>query len=189
MTAPTAPRTPPATPSGSFLTRKLGPLPTWAWMALAVAGAVVYSMYQRNKAPSSSGSSSATPPDQTPPQVFQTMVTVPETINVNDSDTIQTPPPQPPGTGRPGPPGGEPSPPPPAPHGPTPAPHGEYVTVAKWNSHNAPWNSTLWGIAANKLGNGQSWPRIWNDPRNASLKSRRKDPKLIQPGDKVWVSK
>lgn len=187
MTTPTPPI---AKPSGSFLTRKYGPLPVWAYMLLAVAGAVVYSMYQKNKAASSTGTTATNTPDQTPPQVFQTTLTTgPETININDTD--ETPPRMPPIAGRPIP---QPAPvpphaPPPASPGPTPAPGGEWVTVGKWHSGNPPWNSTLWGIAQNKLGNGQNWPRIWNAPQNASLKSRRKDPKLIQPGDKIFVPK
>lgn len=194
MTTPTPPI---AKPSGSFLTRKYGPLPVWAYMLLAVAAAVVYSMYQKNKAASSSASSASPTPDQTPPQVFQTYV------NVNDTDQYATPPPQPPIAGRPRgmPPAIVPVAPPPAPNGPTPAvpqpfpvpgrpapnPAGDWVTVAKYTSTNPPWNSTLWGIAANKLGNGNQWGRIWNAPQNAALKSRRKDPKAIQPGDKIFV--
>lgn len=190
MTAPTAPARPPATPSGGFLKKPLGPLPVWVWMLIAVALAVVYFQYQKNKGGSSTGDTGTTTPDQTPPQVFQTMVTLPETINVNDSDpTVGTPPPQPPVAGRPVPPPKVPNPPPPAPHPPTPAPGGEWVTVAKYTTRNPPWNSTLFGIAKQKLGNGNLWPRIWGDPHNSALKGRRKEPDKIQPGDKVWVAK
>jgi hypothetical protein len=41
---------PPAAGSGNFLTRKVGPLPTWAWLAIiGVGGAAVWLIWQRRQ--------------------------------------------------------------------------------------------------------------------------------------------
>ena len=48
--------------------------------------------------------------------------------------------------------GGTPAPPPPQP--------GRTVEVVAWTPENTPWNSTLWGIAAHELGDGNRWPEI-----------------------------
>ncbi len=60
------------------------------------------------------------------------------------------------------------------------------VTVKKYTSNNPPWESTISGIAAHY---GKSWSTVWNDSKNAGLRKSRKDPKLIRPGDKVYVKK
>lgn len=164
-----------------FLARKLGPLPTWVWMALVLLVLLGLSLWQRNKqgSASSSDTSGGTLPDQTPPWIIQNYVTSPP-------GSVRQPPD---GGNECPPPGGPVKPPPTTPPGgtptPVPAPNGQYVTVGKYTTKNPPWNSTLWGIAKH-LGIG-SWQTIWDAPENASLKSRRKDPKFIQPGDRVWV--
>ena len=61
------------------------------------------------------------------------------------------------------------------------------VSVGKWTRHNAPWNSTLYGIADHLWGNGDAWRAIWYAPQNKTLREQRKDPEEIQPGDKIWV--
>lgn len=189
----------------SFVTQKLGPLPVWVYGLTGLAAAVLYSQWKKNKA-------AATPTDdpglvngvrlvggdQTPPLVFQNYSTDVNTFNW-----------APPGGGRPHPPSPAPvpaplpigipeaTPPPatPAPRpaptpapSPAPAPSGQWVTVAKWGNP-APWNSTLWGIAQHfgRGGSSTNWLYIWNAPQNAAEKARRKDPKLIQPGDRLWV--
>jgi nucleoid-associated protein YgaU len=159
-------------------------------MALGLLGALLYTLWRKNKAASSAATVDPTVPDQTPPVIFQSYV---YDTDIQTGAGTSTPP----VAGRPGtpPPGysGTPIsvvPPTPVSNGPpTPVPHpnGQWVTVSKYTTANPPWNSTLWGIAAKLLGNGSKWGSIWAAPQNATLKSRRKDPKLIQPGDRVWV--
>jgi len=173
----------PAAPTSFFQTR-WGPLPVWAWGLLGIGAAIAYRAWQANKdAQATTGQTVTAPADTTPGPVYQ------EYLTVNTPVTV------PPGQGRQEPPGGPASgtdsgaaapPRPPAPAPPTaPAPAGRYITVAKWTASNTAWNSTISGIASHF--GVKSWQSIWNDPHNAALKSRRKDPKLIQPGDKVWV--
>jgi hypothetical protein len=44
---------------GNFLTRKLGPLPIWAWALMALAGAIAFYVYQKKNASSSTSAVSA----------------------------------------------------------------------------------------------------------------------------------
>jgi hypothetical protein len=186
----------PPAPSGQLLTRKLGPMPMWAWMLAGLAVALVYRQWQANKAATTQTTGSTV--DTTPPNVTQDFITI--------NAPISTAPEEPPGQGRSEPPQGggqggvaggtppavvHPGPIPvrvPSRPTPTPAPTkpaGQWVTVAKWTATRTAWNSTLSGIAAHfKI---KSWQTVWNAPQNAALKARRKDPKLIQPGDKIFV--
>lgn len=75
--------------------------------------------------------------------------------------------------------------PPPAP-APAPAPSYYAVTVVKYTSSNPPWNSTVSGIAGHY---GKSWQTVWNDAKNAPLRTLRGKPELIRPGDIVYVRK
>lgn len=192
----------------SRFSHKYGPLPLWGWMLALLGVALAWSAWKSKKTASSSTSSTdasaddSTGGNQYPPIVFQ------------DYDTIITNGAVPPGGGRPHPPNPAPAPtpvttlpigdpvstppprvtPPGTPSLTTPAPAqpaGEWVTVAKWTSSNTAWNSTLWGIAKHYgYGAGSNnWTSIWNDAQNASLKSRRKDPTKIQPGDRIFVPK
>ena len=36
-------------------------------------------------------------------------------------------------------------------------------------------------------GSSTNYAAIWNAPQNATLKARRKQPNLIQPGDSIFV--
>lgn len=36
---------------------------------------------------------------------------------------------------------------------------------------------------------GLPWEKVWNDPQNAQLQAERKDPRVLMPGDKVFVPK
>jgi len=52
--------TTPSQPSGgNVFTRKLGPLPMWAWMGIALAIALLYYLYKKNTAAASSTNTSA----------------------------------------------------------------------------------------------------------------------------------
>lgn len=194
---------PPATEGGSLLTRKLGPLPYWAWIGLAVLALVLIVRLRSSSGGAAAGavSGAGAPGSATdqPDTIYQDYITI-------------TPPAQPPAGGRTDTPGTGPStgtttppaggsggsgttvpknPPVTAPKptkGPvaSPKPSTVTVTVAKWNASNPPWNSTLSGIAE-KEGYGNDWAAIWNDPANAALVRRRKTPNLIQPGDKIVV--
>ena len=44
---------------GNVFTRKLGPLPMWMWMTIALLGALLYHMYSKNKTSSTAAASSA----------------------------------------------------------------------------------------------------------------------------------
>lgn len=73
----------------------------------------------------------------------------------------------------------------PKPKPPSTQPVGKYRTVTRWPLPG----SSLWSIAQQEYKDGRQWTRIWNDPKNASLKNLRKEPKKIRPGDKFWVTK
>lgn len=62
------------------------------------------------------------------------------------------------------------------------------VKVVKFTTSNPPWNSTISGIAAH-YGWGSDWESVWSDPKNASLRAKRKSANLIQAGDTVYVKK
>lgn len=63
---------------------------------------------------------------------------------------------------------------------PTPViPSAHYDTVGTWTQQNAPWNSTLWGIANHE---GISLSRI------EALNPGIANPNIIQPGQKIRVS-
>lgn len=63
------------------LTRPIGPLPTWAWVAIIGGGVIAYEWWVNRSSTTSSSSTSALQP----PYVIQT--TPPEqTININDDD-------------------------------------------------------------------------------------------------------
>jgi hypothetical protein len=188
--------TPPDVGHGSIWTRKLGPLPYWAWAGLGLGAALTYTTWRRNKSDSAAPAApnnTTSVPDQTPPQVIRQDTYITD-INTPPAGGRHLPPPgvstnPPPGGGitpvpTPGPPLNKTPVPTPTP---TPAPAGQWVTVAKFTSKNPPWNSTLSGIAAKLLGNANNWTKIWNDPQNASLKSRRGAPEKIQPNDRIWV--
>lgn len=175
-----------------FWKEKSGPLPNWAWAGLGLGGAVAYSSWRRNKAEGKEEAKS-TSGIEMPESIQPTYAFV-------DADTTNiTWPGMPPGGGRPpvstlpapttppAPPSTRPQPSPVLPKQPPKAPVGKFVTVAKFTTKNPPWNSTVWGITSRLLGPKAQWQAVWNAPQNAALKAKRKDPKKIQPGDKVWV--
>jgi hypothetical protein len=169
---------------GSFVVQKTGPLPNWAWMAIGLAAALGYAAWKRSKEKAK----------ENPEMVSPSGVSNRNTGSANgityafvDADsTVNTLYGAPPGGGRPQ---GPPKPPPP-----TPAPDGAYVDVTQWQRKNAPWNSTLYGIAEHEWGDGDAWRKIWYAPQNKRLREMRstgeyedKGWENIQPGDKIWV--
>ncbi len=189
-----------------FFTEKLGPLPVWAWMLIGLGLAVTWAVIRDNKARSKRQEDEESQGDpygagvdveliggnQNPPIVFQNYnqpVYLPPTggrLTPPVAPPVATPP------GKPPPlvplPQVKPDPAKPSAPAKPAEPAGWWITVSKFTTKNPPWNSTLSGIAKHFYAQGEkAWPIIWNDPHNAALKTRRKDPKLIQPGDKIWV--
>lgn len=179
---------------GSFVMEKTGPLPNWAWMGLGLGAAVAFASWQRNKkagmeeepgGPRAPVEVGDLPESLQPTYAFVAGDTI---LNQDFAPPVGGRPPNKPGPTQPAPKPETPAPkPPPKPKPKPSAPKGKWVTVAKWNATKAPWNSTIWGISNRLLGSKVPWQNVWNAPENRSLKSKRKDPTKIQPGDKVWV--
>lgn len=161
---------------GSFVMQKTGPLPNWAWMAIGLGIALAYAAWQKSKRDKEEAEKGPTKGFDYPE-----WVKAPTFAFVDADTTVNTQNAYPPGGGRSPRPGPGPAP------DPTPAPDGAYVSVVKWTRKNAPWNSTVAGIAEKMWGNGNLWQSIWYAPQNASLREQREDPDEIQPGDKLWV--
>jgi hypothetical protein len=177
----------------TFWKQKTGPAPNWVWAGFGLGGAVAYSSWRRNKQAAkedeatSSSSGIELPGDVAPTYVFQNYDQDVTTINEAPAGggrppvtTLPAPNPGPIG----------PIKNPPRPHPvpkPPPSPKGKWITVTKWKHKNTPWNSTIWGITTHLLGPKAQWQAVWNAPQNKALKDKRKDPKKIQAGDKVWV--
>lgn len=73
-----------ASGGGNAFTRKLGPLPVWAWMGIGLGAALAYSSWRKNKATSTSQASTVNPTgtatgvqtaSQTPPFIIQNYTT------------------------------------------------------------------------------------------------------------------
>jgi len=183
---------------GPFYTKKVGPMPVWAWMAIAVGALLAVSTWQKNKAASTAEEtaavSTATVPDDLRP--MYTFVDADTTL-VSQNTTVagrtrlpSKPPPTPtPTTTTPTPTPTTTTPTTTTPTTTTTEPAGRWVTIVKWTSGQKEGTpSTLWGVAKMVYGDGKFWNIIWNAPQNAALKAKRKNnERLIQPGDKVWV--
>jgi hypothetical protein len=189
--------------SGSFVGKKLGPLPVWAWMGLGLGGALAISTWRSNKAASEEDETASA--DDPVIQSYEMPDSIQPTYTFQNYDqdrTYITMPSMPPAGGRPATPV-ETVPATTTPTTTTPAatstvkpaaaaPKGVWVTVVKWaKGQKAGTPSTLWGIAEKVYGKGKggTWTKIWNAPQNAALKKKRGKPELIQPGDKFWVPK
>lgn len=170
---------------GSFVMQKTGPLPNWVWMLLGLGVALGIAYWKSAKAKKENPDAAATGPNGV--NRGKTGSAADDYYVFVDADsTVNTQYAAPPGGGR-GRPGG------PRPD-PSPAPDGEMVSVTQWNKKNAPWNSTIYGIAEKLWGNGNAWKQIWYAPQNTRLRELRstgqyedKGWENIQPGDKVWV--
>lgn len=128
---------------GNVFTRKIGPLPMWAWMGIALAIAIVFYLYKKHTSSSDTSQSSAQNSSMnTPGGVDASLVpqfvnqvynqeTPPVAPNVTVNSTVNNPPPvetSPPST--PTPPSAPVSnPKPPAPRAPAPAKKVTYKTI------------------------------------------------------------
>ncbi len=171
---------------GNFLTSKAGPLAVWQWMAIVTVLAVgYYFLYAKNQnaaaAAASTTSTAATTSSADVPQfVIQNQIpgpvsapapaAVPVNVTVNDTEPVPAP--------------ATPSAPSKTPTVTKPAGHGT-VKVTKWTAKHPPWQSTIAGIASHY--GIRNWQTVWNDPKNAQLRAKRKSPSNIQPGDTVFV--
>ena len=193
---------------GGTFNKKMGAFPLWVWMGLGLAGLLAVSNWKKNKAAASQTASSQTTlgaagqTGQTyansydasliPQFVNQTYTEVsPPIVNVGPFNQSQQqtqtqtqsappPPPSPQPTPQPAP---NPTPQPPA---------GQWVTVSPWSSVNAPWNSTLWGIAQHTYGNGALYPKIFAANKTGVVRpdgtsGTINNPNLIYPGQRIWV--
>jgi|SRR5271165_260712 len=182
---------------GNFLTKKIGPLPTWGWMAISLVLVVLYAYYKKSKGSTSSTAAANTAAaanapggvdaslvpqfinqtyvQETPPAAPD--ITNNSTVNSNDVNSNNTAPTvvNSPTTVN------KPPPVTPPPKTPTPSKNAKTttVTVAKWTATNTPWNSTLSGIANHyKVPGGY--------PALAKL-NHISNPNLIYPGQKIVV--
>lgn len=196
--------TPPGGGGGSDnpLTRKLGAFPLWVWLGLGLAGALAYANWHKSKTaasqqslngslPTTQTASGSTPASLIPQFVNQVYENpTPPVVNVNTPVTVNNPPGAPGPAGPPGPggpPGGDDHG-----HNPPPKPAGTWVTAGVWSSTNAPWNSTLWGIAQHVYGNGAQYPKIFAANKVGVMRPDGtagfiSNPNLIHPGDRIFV--
>ena len=167
-----------------FLTRKLGPLPVWAYLAGAGAllGALVL-FGRRGTATSQQGQPAGTTGGA--PVIVVTPQNMPDsTSSVNAPGQVPGPLPVPLPTPAPPPPTPAPAPappppPPPPPPAPAPPPAQRTVTVCHWPQ----WCGSLWGIAQHFYGDGSKWPTIYN----ANRATIGPNPNLIHPGQVLVV--
>ena len=181
----------PAKPSKGILTKKIGPLPTWGWMAVGLGVAVIIASINSNKKKSAEEAAAkgnagdygagygggtygsdygygASGPiliggSQRPPVIFQSYTTLPPM-------------------------GGRPFPPC-APETPAPCPPsaGRWVTVPGRRGPQGSHGNPLATLAKELFGSADLWRSIWEAPENQALRARRKAPMMLQCGDRVWV--
>lgn len=172
---------PPAEPSGrgdrfGFLTRKLGPLPVWAYAVIIMGVYYWYMHYGPGKSTSSQARNAPYGLDANGNPIIP-MATEsisqsggPDSSSSSSTTTTTSPPPK------------TNPPPKPKPKKPKPQPSSNEVTVAKWpgTSSNglAQWNTTLWGIAQHEHTTVAELQR---------LNPQVKNPSLVYPGEKIKV--
>jgi hypothetical protein len=176
----------PHKPSGGLLTKKIGPLPTWGWMIAGIGVAVIIASINKDKTDKAGGNKTLEDQsgsaggadynyspdliggDQRAPVVFQNYTTTLNSL-------------VPPAGGRPFPPSAVP---PLTPCGPG---AGQWVVLAPHKFGRSPWQASVEGCSEKLLGSRDAWRTVWADPRNASLRSRRKDHNACRPGDNIWI--
>ena len=176
---------------GNVLQQRMGPFATWVWLLIGTVLVLGYAYFRSRKSsaqPAQAAAGQAVPSQQVPDIIIQ---------NQEGPDQDATPPPQgsvpptsPPPSGGGGgtkppvkpptkPPTGPPSGKPPTGGGTKKPPKFKIVTVARWTEDNAPWNSTLWGIAQHEGVKG-GWQEL------AKLNGI-KNPRQITAGQKIRV--
>lgn len=167
----------------SIVWEKRAGLPVWAWAGLVLLLVLVIVWWRSRSSSSSSTSSSGVTTTTTSGGSSSTG----SNTGTDTGTGTTTTPGSDPGTGD-----GNTTPPgsgaPPPTTTPAPNPAGGWVTVTKWPDSTWPKEDSLWNIAESWLPEGASnWGLIWNNPQNADIKAKRKDPDLIQAYDKLWV--
>lgn len=175
-----------------FLTRKLGPLPVWVYLAGggALLGALVFLDRRSGPAASQQGQPAGTTggapvivvtPQNMPSSVSSMNPTAPGvTYAPGSPGPAPAPPPPPPPPAPTPPPTPPPAPtPPPPPPAPAPPPAQRTVTVCHWPQ----WCGSLWGIAQHFYGDGSRWSTIYN----ANRATIGPNPNLIHPGQVLVV--
>lgn len=193
---------------GSVFTRKLGPLPVWAWMGIALGVALAYSLWRKNKASATANANTATstPADQTPPFIIQNYTTFPPGPGAPaQTPTTPTPPsPSGPGViGTPAVPSGEPpifnqpagphpgpirAPSATPPSTPTSAPKKPYTTIVDYKVKPGDTLTSIaakYGISEQHLWQFNITPGVRSDKDRQTLLSRGQN--LIYPNEDIYV--
>jgi LysM repeat protein len=189
----------PPAPSGDFLSKKVGPLPTWAWGLIVLGLALAYSLYKSHKASATASTTSST--DQTGTSTGSQ--TVPEYIAQNyitnnepaagPTSTTPTAPTTPTTPTSPTPPVQKPNPPtaptPPTTSNPvkkTPPPTAKPISVKVTKGE------TLSSIAAKY---GTTWQAIWayntsaasGRPASTIATLKKRGPNLLEVGEEILI--
>lgn len=185
---------PPQEEGGNVLTQKVGPFAAWIWLLIITVVIVGYAYLKKGKAaPAPAGQATAgqstaaqnvpdiiiqnqepsspaapAPPAGSVPPTAPPPTTPPPPTSVPPVRTLPSPTPKP-----------APDPHRPSPVPPKAGPTYATVVVARWTAKNAPWNSTLSGIAAHyKVPGGAAALAKLNSIKNENL---------IYPGQKIKV--
>lgn len=176
-----------------FFTKKYGPLPMWAWIAIGVGALYVLAKYEERSKTGSSETTSSEANTIARGQLssepvyenFVTTINSPRTGSTTGKKSRTTPPIH---KGRKKPPfatgnpiiGHRP------PHNENPTRKRKttkkYIIVAPWRAHHQPWNSTLPGIAHREYGS--------TNPKYVKLLSYANhiaNPHEIYPGQRIYI--
>lgn len=179
---------------GTGLSRRMGGLPAWGWIAIAAAagiGVILWLNFRKNQAAASSATTfDANSTDASiPTDQYEVLLSQIRDLQGDASQPGPTGPTGP--AGPPGPPGPTSPPPvsqPPGHEGPGKHPVVRYYTVQKWPAQG----STLSGIAKIVYGNSNQWPKIFQ--ANITGKAREdgspgiiSNPNSLQPGWKLVI--
>lgn len=180
------------------LTRKWGPLPAWAWIAITVAIMVIVTSWRKSKQATGDqpATSWSTNPRQAIPNNHDPMYTFIDQSRVDVSTSQYAP-----LGGRTRPPSWRGRPPwrhhdrpdtpaePSAPDAGPEAPDGQWVTLTRFMPGQPSGTpSTVHGVAQMVYGSGRDWRRIWNAPQNADIREERdNNERNLRAGDRLWV--